>query len=69
MVPLLRPLPPIDNKKYTVHHLFEKPHYIPLNRYSFDSIQVLLTTDTGKELTFDSGHTVVTLHFRPRRNI
>jgi len=67
MVPLLRTLPPIDNKQDTVHHIFEKPHYIPLARFQFSTVEILLTTDTGKDISFDNGHTIVTLDFRRRR--
>ena len=67
MVPLLRTLPPIDKKQETVHHIFEKPHYIPLSRFQFNTVEILLTTDTGKEILFNDGHTIVTLHFRRRR--
>ena len=69
MVPLLRSLPPINKADDIVHHTFEKPHYIPLARFQFDTIEILLTTDKGKEISFINGHTIVTLHFRQRRLI
>ena len=67
VVPLLRTLPPIDKTQETVHHLFEKPHYIPLARFQFDTVEILLTTDKGEQIAFVNGHTIVTLHFRRRR--
>ena len=67
VVPLLRTLPPIDKTQETVHHLFEKPHYIPLARFQFDTVEILLTTDKGEQIAFVNGHTIATLHFRRRR--
>ena len=43
VVPLLRTLPPVDKSKETMHYLFEKPHYMPLARYQFDTVELLLT--------------------------
>ena len=67
VVPLLRTLPPMDTQTETVHHLFEKPHYIPLSRFSFDTVEIYLTNDRGENISFVNGHTIVTLHFRRRR--
>ena len=67
VVPLLRTLPPVNKEKDTMHYLFEKPHYIPLARFQFDSVEILLTNDRGVPLPFDGGHSIVTLHFRRRR--
>lgn len=67
MVPLLRTLPPMDKTRETVHHVFEKPHYVPLTRFNFNALEIRLATDTGKEILFNNGHTIVTLHFRRSR--
>ena len=67
LVPLLRILPANNKSIDVIHHLFEKPHYIPLNRYQFNNIEILLRTDTGRKPTFLSGTSVVTLHFRSRK--
>lgn len=66
MAPLLRIVPMTDKTQDVVHYIFEKPHYIPLSRSNFNSVEILLTTDTGKEFSFSSGSTIVTLHFRRR---
>ena len=66
VVPLLRSLPPVDKGKDTVYYLFEKPHYIPLARFQFDTVEILLTSDQGEKISFDNGHCIVTLHFRRR---
>ena len=67
VVPLLRTLPPVDKSKETVHYLFEKPHYMPLARFQFDTVELLLTSDRGEPISFDNGHTIATLHFRRKR--
>lgn len=67
MVPLLRIVPISEKKADVVHHIFEKPQYIPLIRHQFNTLEILLTTDTGKPISFVKGKTVVTLHFRRRR--
>ena len=55
----------IDDKGEVVHQIYEKPHYIPLAKRSFNSIEIKLAWDNGKEVLFESGKTVLTLHFRP----
>ena len=67
MVPLLCIVPVNEKKSDIVHHTFEKPQYIPLIRHQFNIVEILLTTDTGKHISFAKGKTVVTLHFRRRR--
>ena len=67
VVPLLRTLPPVDKARDTTHYLFEKPHYMSLARYQFDTVELLLTSDRGQPISFDNGHTIATLHFRRKR--
>ena len=68
VVPLLRTLPPVKKELDTVYYLFEKPHYIPLSRFQFQTVELLLTSDRGEPISFDhNAHTIVTLHFRRRR--
>ena len=62
MAPLLRIVPMSDKKQEVVHYTFAKPHYIPLNRFQFNSTEILLTTDQGKTISFSSGSTIMTLH-------
>ena len=68
MVPLLRTLPIIDQQHKVIHAIFDRPHYIPLSRFQFDTVEILITSDLGQELSFPQGHTVVTLHFRRARS-
>ena len=68
MVPLLRTLPIVADQQKVVHAIFDKPHYIPLGRFQFDTVEILITSDLGQELSFPQGHTVVTLHYRHKRS-
>ena len=67
MMPLLYIVPVNEKKADIVNHTFEKPQYIPLIRHQFNIVEILLTTGTGKPISFGKGKTVVTLHFRRRR--
>lgn len=45
---------------------FLNPHYIPVLKSSFESIEIDLRDHTGKPLTFQFGTSCVKLHFRRR---
>lgn len=64
MVPLLRTLPVLDRSTTSVFRMYDKPHYVPLSRFSFDTIELLITDEQGKPIPFTGGTSVVTLHFR-----
>ena len=67
MVPLLRIVPILNRKNDIVHRIYEKPHYISLSRSQFNTVEILLTTDKGKPISFARGKTIVTLHLRRKR--
>ena len=46
---------------------FESPHYIPLARRDFDTIEIKIRDETGRKVPFQFGQVVVKLHFRLRR--
>ena len=46
---------------------FESPHYIPLARKDFDTIEINIRDETGRKVPFQFGRVVVKLHFRLRR--
>ena len=46
---------------------FESPHYIPVARRDFDTIDINIRDETGRKVPFQFGHIVVKLHFRLRR--
>ena len=67
MSPLLRIVPTAKPNEEIVHLIYEKPHYVPLSRLQFGTLEVLLTTDKGIPISFSSGTTILTLHFRRQR--
>ncbi len=44
----------------------ENLHYVPLCTKSFEEVKVLLRSSTDERISFEHGHTSVTLHFRQR---
>ena len=68
MVPLLRAIPTIDKTNSVIHQIYEKPHYQPLSRSTFSTVEILIANDLGDTPHFDGDiKTVVTLHLRPRK--
>ena len=43
---------------------FNNPHYIPIGKRSFDTVEIDIRDDTGRKIPFQSGKSVITLHFR-----
>ena len=67
MVPLLRVVPVTETHKDLIHVIYDKPHYIPIGKQQFDTVEILLSNDSGETPSFGTGKTVVTLHVRPSR--
>jgi len=64
MAPLLRVLN-LNNESYEMIRLsFPDIHYKPVQKRQFDSIEISINTARGLVLPFESGRSVVTLHFR-----
>ena len=64
-VPLLRYIP-IPTSEYgdTIYKEFLNPAYLPLSVGQLQQIDIALYDDTGEEIYFEEGRTLVTLHFR-----
>lgn len=45
---------------------YDRPHYCPLSRRNFQSIEVNIRTHTGRLVSFVNGRVIVKLHFRLR---
>ena len=43
---------------------FERPHYIPLNKSNFDTIDINIRDEVGDLVAFEHGKVNITLHFR-----
>ena len=67
-VPLLRIVPIEGRYGDYITRSFQSPQYIPVSRKSFDSIEIDIKDDTGRNISFESGKSVVTLHFRLKRS-
>lgn len=64
MVLLLSSGPILDETSTSVFRIYNKPHYVPLSRFSIDMVEIHLTNNKGKQVPFTTGTTVLTLHFR-----
>lgn len=66
VAPLLRVIPVKGKDGDMIHEVFDRPHYIPLSRKSFQTIETVIRTHTGKLVSFDRGKLIVKLHFRQK---
>jgi hypothetical protein len=65
--PLLRIVSLSGKSGDTIHKIYEKPIYVPLQQKSFDSIEIDMRSDIGDPIPFEYGKVLVTLHFRQRK--
>jgi hypothetical protein len=65
--PLLRVCNVSGNHGELVRHTYIQPHYVPVGRREFDSIEIAINNELGKPMPFEYGKSVVTLHFRRKR--
>lgn len=67
MTSLIRIIP-LDPTKYIYGaykmHTFSPPHYLPVLKREFDTIEIDIRTDTGKKIPFQFGTSCVKLHFK-----
>lgn len=67
MTPLLRIIS-LDPSKYIYGsnkmHVFSPPHYLPVMRREFDTIEIDIRSSTGEKIPFQFGTACVKLHFR-----
>ena len=64
LVPLLRAIPAEGRRGNIASVEMFRVHYLPVQKKSFHTIQIYITDDTGTLVPFQSGRSVVTLHFR-----
>jgi hypothetical protein len=65
--PLLRTISVAENDKRGAQHqrsTFESPHYVPVITDEISTIEIILKNDSGETVSFATGKTVCTLHFR-----
>lgn len=67
MTPLLRVIS-LDPSKYIYGankmHVFSPPHYLPVMRREFDTLEIVIRSSTGQKIPFQFGTVCVKLHFR-----
>lgn len=67
MCPLLRIIS-LDPVKYVYGsnkmHVFSPPHYVPVLRREFDTIEIDIRSNTGENIPFQFGTSCVKLHFK-----
>lgn len=67
MTPLLRIIP-LDPAKYIYGankmHVFSPPHYLPVMRRDFDTIEIDIRSSIGQKIPFQFGTVCIKLHFR-----
>jgi len=66
--PLLRVVDSGGEAGDVVTRYYENPRYVPIQKKSFDSIQIVIRDDLGEKILFESGKVLLTLHFRRARN-
>ena len=47
-----------------VRNTYKRPHYVPVGRREFDTIEIGINNELGKPMSFEFGKSIVTLHFR-----
>jgi hypothetical protein len=64
--PLLRVCSTSGKDSEMVKTIFTHPHYVPVARNEFESIEINIRDELGRRIPFMHGQSIVTLHFRPR---
>jgi hypothetical protein len=66
--PLLRVVDSGEEAGDVVTRYYEKPRYVPVQKKSFDTIEIVIRDDLGERILFEKGKVLLTLHFRRARN-
>jgi hypothetical protein len=64
--PLLRVCNVAGKHGEFVRLVYAQPHYVPVGRREFNSIEIAINNELGKPMPFPYGKSVVVLHFRRR---
>ena len=65
-VPLLDIIWDKEKGKREITHSAENLHYVSVRTKSFEEVRVLLRSSTNERISFEHGHTSITLHFMPK---
>src|SRR2546425_11711326 len=66
--PLLRVVDSGGAAGDVVTRYYERPRYIPIQKKSFDTVQIIIRDDLGEKILFESGKVLLILHFRRIQN-
>ncbi len=66
--PLLRVVASGGETGDVITRYYERPRYVPLQKKSFDTVQLVIRNDLGEKILFAGGKVLVTLHFRRVHN-
>ena len=64
--PLLRVCNTSGNDGQIMRTIFTHPHYVPVSRTDFQTIEINISDEIGRPIPFMHGKSLVTLHFRQR---
>src|SRR6267154_1884331 len=53
---------------HALYVYYELPRYIPIQKKSFDTVEITIRDDLGEKIQFESGKVLLTLHFRRSQN-
>jgi hypothetical protein len=68
-VPLLRVVDTQGTYGQMISATFTHPHYVPLSCSDFETIEINISNELGKPVSFEFGKSVVTLHFRRKNKL
>ena len=67
--PLLHTVPVRGTYGDIVDEIYQAPHYTPLLKKEFNSVNISIKDDQNHTIPFAYGKTIVKLHFRKRKNL
>ena len=65
--PLLRIVKVEGRNNEVISHNYDRPHYVPIVRNNFQTIEIQSRLHTGGLVPFERGQVIVVLHFRMRQ--
>lgn len=66
LAPLLRIVNVRGKDGEMICETFDRPHYLPVSRKSFDSLEIVIRNHLGELTPFERGRSYVKLHFRQK---
>ena len=66
-IPLLRVCNVVGRHGEVTKNTYDRPHYVPVGRREFDTIEIGINNELGEPIPFEFGKSIVTLHFRRTR--